>query len=168
MTTILCIADRLQTGQEVELWREPQPGSLLTITCDSRCVILSSTWHSPRRCVITGDCHNLVSKSRQGLWPGLHCCQLWAFLKQSTYSVCGCRAVALGHSHGCHATASADLHLHPQQWRAEAFGGVEQKGHFMFMLFLSSGVIFGQLIPMAVKGDGTDNEEEIHDGKIQS
>lgn len=38
----------------------------------------------------------------------------------------------------------------------------------MFMLFLSSGVIFGQLIPMAVKGDGTDNEEEIHDGKIQS
>lgn len=95
MTTILCIADRLQTGQEIELWREPQPGSLLTIACDSRCVILSSAWHSPRRCVITSDCHNLVSKSRRGLWPGLRCCQLWAFLKQSTYSVCGCRALAL-------------------------------------------------------------------------
>lgn len=94
MTTILCVADRLQTGQEIELWQEPQPGLLLTIACDSRCVILSTAWHSPRRCVITGDCHNLVSKSRRGLWPGLRCCQLWAFLKLST-SVCGCWAAAL-------------------------------------------------------------------------
>lgn len=41
-------------------WREPKPGSSVTITCDNQCVILSYIWRSPQRCVITGDCHNLV------------------------------------------------------------------------------------------------------------
>lgn len=45
-------------GQETN-W-EPQPGSSITIACDNRCVILSSTLQPPLRCVITGDCHNLV------------------------------------------------------------------------------------------------------------
>lgn len=40
--------------------QEPRPRSLVTITCDNWCVILSSAWHPPQGCVITDDCHNFV------------------------------------------------------------------------------------------------------------
>ena len=37
-----------QEKQTVARARKPGPGSLVTITCDNRCVIPSRAWHPPR------------------------------------------------------------------------------------------------------------------------
>ncbi len=42
------------------------------------------------------------------------------------------------------------------------------KQHFFFYVVFTMKSYFGQIIPIAIKGDGTDKEEEIYEGKIQS
>lgn len=111
-------------GQETN-W-EPQPGSSITIACDNRCVILSSTLQPPRRCVITGDCHNLVPS--HGEASDLNCsalnlenvsCQVLILYEHWGISV-GLKQL----SDAVNKEVSGDFYLDPNN-KVEVFGGVE-------------------------------------------